>query len=294
MGEPVLRREVIRHMAALAGTGMLGRLKPLDRAPALPRPSRELPSLLATLTTNYRQLDNLAGPAALREVVTEHYHSVLQYLEGADSEAGLQALALVAADVAELAGWLAFDEERYGMAAGWYRRAAELSKVGGNTGLQAYALGRMSRLLSQCGDHQGAVGFAESAEAMARRRASPRTRSWLGATRAYVHACLRDPSRCRRDLDEASALLDLDDLPGDEPWLAFTRRPTSPSGRATACSASASLSLHGRSSSTRWRSGIRARSEREPRSRGHLQMRSFNRTRSRRRATSLGTPTRSR
>jgi len=219
--DPVLRREFMRGMGAIAGTTLLGRLPDSCLAPERGASSPTFPSALAALTANFRQLDNLAGPASVQKTAIEHYYRISRYLELAHSDAEFRALAVVCAEAAELAAWLAFDTEQYGEAARWCRRSADFAKAGGNAGLHAYGLGRMSRLLSHCGEHQDALGFAEKADAIGRRHASARTRSWLGATRAYVHACLRDAPRCLRDLDEASTLLSLNEPAGDEPWLDF-------------------------------------------------------------------------
>jgi transcriptional regulator with XRE-family HTH domain/tetratricopeptide (TPR) repeat protein len=219
-GEPLLRRDFIKGMGAAAvGATLLGHLPAFSPAPETT--AGDLPAVLAALTANYRQLDNLAGPASVQRTSIEHYHRIVRYLEGAGTDTGYRALAVVGAETAELAGWLAFDTERYGDAARWCRRSAELAKVGNNMGLHAYALGRMSRMLSHCGEHHHALSFAEQADAVGKRSASPRTRSWLKATRAYVHACLGDASRCLKDLDEARRLLSLDEQTKDEPWLDF-------------------------------------------------------------------------
>jgi len=76
-------------------------------------------------------------------------------------------------------------------------------------------------MLSHCGEHHAALGFAEQADAVGKRYASPRTRSWLKATRAHLQACLGDAPNCLRDLDDARRLLSLSEQAGGEPWLDF-------------------------------------------------------------------------
>ncbi|MGH3328208.1 MAG: helix-turn-helix domain-containing protein [Streptomycetales bacterium] len=218
-GRSVLRRDFVRDVATVAG---LATAPPLHaRANAEVPLSPALPSRLVALTTDYRRLDCLAGPGAVRGTVNLHYARILDYLKRVRERRLRRELAVAGCDAAELAGWLAMDEARYPEAAGWYGRAAELARLAGHVGLLAYTHGRMSRLLSHCGDHRGALVYAQRAAELAGSHSTPGTRLWLAATRAFVDACQRNESACHRHLDLARACAE-HLAPDEEPaWMSF-------------------------------------------------------------------------
>ncbi len=103
--------------------------------------------------------------------------------------------------------WLLFDLEEPATAIAFYGEAAEAAYRVNDLSLHAYLIGRISRTLSECGQHRRALDMSWTAEQIAETAAQPAVRSWLAVTRAFVHACLGKSAACRTGLDKAAELL---------------------------------------------------------------------------------------
>jgi transcriptional regulator with XRE-family HTH domain len=214
-----------RDLFAFAGTAAATALVPGWPAAASVRPEfdgQEVSDTCAELTATYRRLDNLLGPNAVYGQAIDHHQRLATWLRQARDADERKKLGRLTADSGDLAGWLCFDLEQYDQACGLYRQAAEAARHSDDgVSRQAYLIGRISRTLSECGQHQHALMFADEAARFAGSRATPFVRSWLIVTRSYVHACLGNESACRRDIEDATELLG---RAGEEPredYIAF-------------------------------------------------------------------------
>jgi hypothetical protein len=212
------RRDFLVGTLGAVGTAVLG-------APSAPwqAGSVELYTACADLVANYRRLDNALGPGAIYGQALDHHVRLAAWLDSTTGAQWRQIAALVV-DSADLIGWLYFDTEQRREASRVYRQAAALAHDLGDVSLNAYLIGRMSRTLSEAGEHGKALTFAAAAAETAGTTAHPAVRSWLSATGAYVHACLNDERSAFVALDEAAALLgrtDNSDVPG---YIAFYDR----------------------------------------------------------------------
>lgn len=179
----------------------------------------------AALTANYWHLEGLLGPKTVFAQALDHHRLLTSWLRQAGDDEAWQQVAELAANAGVLLGWLHFDLEQYDQAAVVYRRTLDIADELSDVDLQAFLTGRMSRTLSECERHTEALVFAELAGRVGSSGATPAVRSWLSATRAYVHACLGDERASRADLDRAYDLLDEAD--GDPPptYIAFYGKP---------------------------------------------------------------------
>jgi tetratricopeptide (TPR) repeat protein len=229
----VLRRwdELMRRRSLLAYAGATAAAVLIPTLPAagssLPTGSEgaEVCDRLAALTATYRQLDGLLGPTAVYGQAIDHHRRLTGWLDRTPGEPQWPQVARVTIDASILLAWLHFDLERYADAAELYRQAVDIARALDDVDLQAFLVGRMSRTLSECGQHTEALAFARAAAEVAGTAATPVVRSWLAVTRAYVSACLGDERSCRADLAQAQALLDRADGQPPGPYIAFYGQP---------------------------------------------------------------------
>lgn len=200
------RRDLFTITGTTAITAMLPDLPNMNSlSPAFGNP--ELYKTYAQLTQTYRALDNLLGPYTVYGQAADHHQRLTSWLHQAQNSQERKNLAELATDASDLLAWLCFDLERYDQAASLYQQAAGFARIHDDVSQQAYLVGRMSRTLSECERHDHALTFADEAVRLAGSKAAPSVRSWLAATRAYVHASLGNELACRSDLDTATALL---------------------------------------------------------------------------------------
>lgn len=110
------------------------------------------------------RMDNLAGPGLVIETVLIQYRQLRTLAERSPAET-LQ----LAANFAELAGWLHQDSGDLSLALKYADESVDLAEATGKVDLLAYTLMRKSNVLSAVGDHQRAILTARRALAMAER-----------------------------------------------------------------------------------------------------------------------------
>ncbi|HKE75671.1 MAG TPA: hypothetical protein VKB57_18770 [Acidimicrobiales bacterium] len=213
-----------RELLAGAGPGPA-----LDAAAAaVPGPAggdlAEALEATAGLTATYWRLEGLFGPKTVYAQALDHHRVLTGWLRHSEDGDLWCPVADLAANAGVLVGWLHFDLEQYEQAAAVYRRTLDLADRLGDANLQSFVTGRMSRTLSECERHPEALAMAEMAERLGA-GAGPSVRSWLAATRAYVHACVGDDRSSRGDLDRAFGLLDGAGAERPPAYIAYYGRP---------------------------------------------------------------------
>ena len=218
--------ELMRRRTFLSRSGAAALMTVAPSYPAMSAPGYEAEAIAACadLTAGYRRLESLLGPGAVYAQVTEHHRHLTTWLPQVRHKTLWRQLAHVTADANILFAWLSFDLDWLDQAKLLYRQSFELARELDDVNLAAFLAGRMSRTLSESGQHQDALEWAELADKVAGSAAIPALQSWLAVTRSYVHACLNDERSCREALTAASALLDRGDDPAP-PYLAFYGEP---------------------------------------------------------------------
>ncbi|WP_406401500.1 helix-turn-helix transcriptional regulator [Streptomyces sp. NBC_00879] len=127
-----------------------------------------------------------------------------------------------AGDLFQLAGELAFDNNRFTDAAASYTVAASASKDASAYDLWACALVRHAYLDVHERHYREAAETLSAAERVARRGDSLlSTRHWVASVQAEAHAGMGDLAACERALDEAEQVRHLNEGSNNGGWLRF-------------------------------------------------------------------------
>ncbi|MCK1822057.1 hypothetical protein MTQ10_21185 [Streptomyces sp. XM83C] len=225
-------------LALSAGPALI---EPLQRwlVPAPPSPAREpeaVPTsrargrlskpeldLLESTTVMFRQWDAQCGGGLRRKAVVGQLHEVTDLLQEPQPEETSRKLFKVAAELAELAGWMSYDVGLQPTAQKYFVLALHAAKEAGDKPLGSYILSSMSRQMIHLGRPEDALELIHLAQYGSRDCASPRTQSMLYAMEARAYANMGQPGKCKRAVRMAEdTFADADDWDEPEPdWIRF-------------------------------------------------------------------------
>jgi hypothetical protein len=178
---------------------------------------------LREISRTYRQLDNRLGGGQLRATVVQLLdQQVSPLLAGASfTETAGRELAGVAAELAQLVGWMAYDGEQHGLAQRYLIQALGLSRLAADDGLSAEILAAMSQQAVYVARPGQAVDLARVAQAAARKAGSLVLLAECYVAEAHGHAARDDARACAQALADAERSFGRA-APGDQPaWLAY-------------------------------------------------------------------------
>jgi hypothetical protein len=226
----VERREFVTGaafgVAAYASAGIRWlTLPPLDPAGAAAgrRIGREEIGGLREISRTYRQLDNRLGGGQLRAAVVQLLDKQVTPLlaEAAFTAGAGQDLAAVAAELAQLAGWMAFDGEAHGLAQRYLIQALGLARLAADDALGAEILAAMSQQAVYVARPDQAIDLARVAQAAARTAGSAVLLAECHVAEAHGHAARNDGRACAAALGAADRAFG-QARPDEEPaWLAY-------------------------------------------------------------------------
>jgi hypothetical protein len=226
----VERREFVTGaafgVAAYASAGIRWLTLPasgLAGAGAGRRIGREEIDGLREISRTYRQLDNRLGGGQLRAAVVQLLdRQVTPALsEAAFTEDTGQELAAVAAELAQLVGWMAYDGEAHGLAQRYLIQALGLARLAGDDALGAEILAAMSQQAVYVARPDQAIDLARVAQAAARTAGSAVLLAECHVAEAHGHAARNDARACATALGQADRAFG-QAKPGEEPgWLAY-------------------------------------------------------------------------
>ncbi|WP_203350168.1 hypothetical protein, partial [Streptomyces sp. S-9] len=154
--------------------------------------------LLETTTVMFRQWDAQCGGGLRRKAVVGQLHEVTDLLQEPQPEATTKRLFKVAAELAELAGWMSYDVGLQPTAQKYFVLALHAAKEAGDRPLGSYVLSNMSRQMIHLGRPEDALELIHLAQYGSRDCASPRVQSMLYAMEARAYANMGQPGRCKR------------------------------------------------------------------------------------------------
>ncbi|MET8582777.1 hypothetical protein ABZX39_18110 [Streptomyces collinus] len=187
------------------------------------RLSRPELDLLESTTRMFRQWDAQCGGGLRRKAVVGQLHEVTDLLQEPQPAATTGKLFKVAAELAELAGWMSYDVGLQPTAQKYFVLALHAAKEAGDKPLGSYILSSMSRQMIHLGRPDDALELIHLAQYGSRDCASPRTQSMLYAMEARAYANMGQPGKCKRAVrmaEDTFAEADEWDEP-DPDWIRF-------------------------------------------------------------------------
>ncbi|MER6344301.1 transcriptional repressor NsdA [Streptomyces sp. NPDC001595] len=246
-----LLSEFSRSDLMLARRGFLGTslalsagpalIEPMQRwlvpaPPALPQEPQAVPTtrargrlskpeldLLESTTVMFRQWDAQCGGGLRRKAVVGQLHEVTDLLQEPQPQATTRKLFKVAAELAELAGWMSYDVGLQPTAQKYFVLALHAAKEAGDRPLGSYVLSSMSRQMIHLGRPEDALELIHLAQYGSRDCASPRTQSMLYAMEARAYANMGQPGKTKRAVRMAEdTFAEADDWDEPDPdWIRF-------------------------------------------------------------------------
>jgi tetratricopeptide (TPR) repeat protein len=225
----VERRAFLRHMTSVAGLAALA--PTLDTAGAEPherlvraleRPSRvddATTEHLENVINEWRRLDDRIGSRDLQGPVTGHLQLITSLLQGSQRGPVHRRLCTAAAQVAQLAGWLAFDMNDHQGAQRYYEVALRAAQEAGDRVLAAYVLGCMSVVATYGDDAHTGLQLAYEAQHRGKGRVAATTLAWLCRVEALALATLGEAAPCASALDRAEVAIAQASPACDPPWI---------------------------------------------------------------------------
>ncbi|MFI2434976.1 hypothetical protein [Streptomyces sp. NPDC018693] len=197
--------------------------RPLPTSRARGRLSKPELDLLESTTRMFRQWDAQCGGGLRRKAVVGQLHEVTDLLQEPHPEATAKKLFKVAAELAELAGWMSYDVGLQPTAQKYFVLALHAAKEAGDRPLGSYVLSSMSRQMIHLGRPEDALELIHLAQYGSRDCAGPRTQSMLYAMEARAYANMGQPGRCKRAVRMAEdTFADVDDWDEPDPdWIRF-------------------------------------------------------------------------
>jgi hypothetical protein len=147
------------------------------------------------------------------------HNEVSSLLSGTYTETTGKELFAAAAELTKLAGWMAYDDERHGLAQRYLIQALRLAKTADDQALSAEILAAMSHQATYVGRPSDAVDLARAAQVAARGAGLGTLESECHVVEAHGHAARSEAAACAKSLLAAESAFSVD---GEPPaWLEY-------------------------------------------------------------------------
>ncbi|MFF3764874.1 hypothetical protein ACFYYR_12410 [Streptomyces sp. NPDC001922] len=221
---PALVEPLQRWLVPAPASGLPG--GPAVPAQAGPRRSARLSGpeldLLESTTVMFRQWDAQCGGGLRRKAVVGQLHEVTDLLQEPHPSAVSQRLFKIAAELAELAGWMSYDIGLQPTAQKYFVLALHAAKEAGDKPLGSYILSNMGRQMIHLGRPDDALELIHLAQYGSRDCSTARTQAMLYAMEARAYANMSQPNKCHRAVRMAEdAFGDASPKDGDPDWIRF-------------------------------------------------------------------------
>ncbi|MGA2826093.1 MAG: hypothetical protein ABSF03_08210, partial [Streptosporangiaceae bacterium] len=176
------------------------------------------------ISRTYRQLDNRLGSGELRGTVVHLLDGQVTPLlrQASFSESTGRGLASAAAELSQLVGWMAFDDESHGLAQRYLIQALGLARLSGDHALAGEILAAMSQQAVYVGQPDQAIDLARAARTAAERAGLPVLVAECHVAEAHGHAARHDARLCARALTAAERSYGQARTSEQQPtWLAY-------------------------------------------------------------------------
>ncbi|MGP3926228.1 transcriptional repressor NsdA [Streptomyces sp. 8N616] len=178
--------------------------------------------LLESTTRMFRQWDAQCGGGLRRKAVVGQLHEVTDLLQEPQPEAVSRRLFKVAAELAELAGWMSYDVGLQPTAQKYFVLALHASKEAGEKPLGSYILSNMSRQMIHVGRPDDALELIHLAQYGSRDCSTARAQAMLYAMEARAYANMGQPNKCHRAVRMAQETFAETSASDQDPdWIRF-------------------------------------------------------------------------
>jgi transcriptional regulator with XRE-family HTH domain len=179
--------------------------------------------LLREATQTFRRLDNRYGGGHSRSTVTAHLRSIVDPLlrDGSGRSEVKNDLYSAAAELYQLAGWMAYDIGQASEGRQHLRQALRLCDDAGNDGLYAEMLAGMSHHAAFLGSPEAAVDLALAAQRPAKNTGIPALRAEVAVMEAHGLALQGDKQGCIAALREAERAFSGFSAADTPAWLSY-------------------------------------------------------------------------
>ncbi|GLY81814.1 hypothetical protein [Actinoallomurus iriomotensis] len=173
-------------------------------------------------TRAFKVLDNRMGGGRIRATVVDYLDgNLVPLLHGARcTEDVRRELFSAAAEVAQLAGWQAYDLEQQGVAQRYLVQALSMARFAGDDGLGGEILAAMSHQALWVSQPSQAIDMAHAAQEAGTRAGLPILETEALVLEANAHALLDDPAACSQALKRASVTFERGGG-NTPPWLGY-------------------------------------------------------------------------
>lgn len=175
------------------------------------------------ITRTYRELDNRLGGGRLRSVVVHQLDSQVTPMlrNGRYTEEIGRRLAGAAAELGQLAGWLAYDCELHGLGQRYLLQALSLAQVAGDNALCGEIMAAISHQSVYLAQSATAIDLARTGQAAARRTGLPTLMTECLVMEAHGHAARDDARACAGALVRAEKTFDSASRSSVPAWLSY-------------------------------------------------------------------------
>jgi hypothetical protein len=175
------------------------------------------------LTATFRSLDNRFGGGHARPAVVSYLDAQVAPLlrEGRYDRQTGRALFAAAAEMTQLAGWMAYDIGAHGLAQRYLVQALRLAKAASDSALGAEILAGMSHQAVYVGQGSLGVDLARAARQAAANAGVPALLAEAAVMEAHGHARRGEERACSRSLAEAERRFTEADRHDDPQWIGY-------------------------------------------------------------------------
>lgn len=193
---------------------------PLLAAIAGDRVTPDLADRLPPMIAELRGMDDAQGGGLVLSLAGREFDWVAELLDNAsyDEQTGRR-LHSALAELGQLAGWVAYDAGRHGLAQRYYLAALHAAHTAGDRSLGAHVLGSMAYQAARQGRPGEAVNLVDTALAGSRTTGPAALLCELYSRQAYALSILRDAPACEAAVTNARAYVERIDPRRTPPWL---------------------------------------------------------------------------
>jgi transcriptional regulator with XRE-family HTH domain len=215
------RREALAGLAVISGAALLHPVRQWAASLALlpgspPAAGTDEVAELEQAVTVFRRWDASGAGGLRRKAVAGQLNAVAESLNDHHPAAITSRLFQVTAELAQLCGWMAYDQGLYGPAQRYYLLALHACREGSSPDLGAKVIGDMTQLSTALGRYEDSLGMVRTALYGLPRQASGLVRSELLGLESRAYAQLGDSETGNADRSAQSCVAVYEEAPRQE------------------------------------------------------------------------------